>query len=162
MNTYGLCVLVIHHTNKHIGDKPLHLDNFRGASMGALCESLMELRRDGQDETKRIWKWTKLRNGEDEDMRCEGGYFEPATFFTEWTGEVDENEHLRGTMKKRKDFADYFEGAQGLQRGVLVERIMKADNLRSDSSTYTRIEKALDRGDLKLNPDTKLIELGGK
>jgi hypothetical protein len=95
-------------------------------------------------------------------MRCEGGYFEPATFFTQWTGGVDENEHLRGTMKKRKDFADYFEGAPGLQRSVLVERIMKADNLKSDSSSYTRIDKALERGILKLNTDTKLIELGGK
>jgi len=65
-------------------------------------------------------------------------------------------------MKKRKDFPDYFGGDSGLQRGVLVERIMKADNLRSDSSTYDRIEKALDKGILKLNPDTKLIELGGK
>ncbi len=159
MNTYGTCVLIIHHTTKHIEDKQLHSDNFRGAAMAAMVESLMEFRQDMQVPSERFWKWTKLRNGEDEDKRCEGGYFDPNTFFTISTGETNEWKHLKGeTMKKQEGLEKYLAGTSGLPKSALVKMLEDQEHL-SQPGAYKRIEKALKSKILTFDPATKLISM---
>jgi len=159
MTSFGTCVLVIHHCSKHVEDKPLHADNFRGAAMGALVESLLELRQDQQSPSERFWKWTKLRNGEDENKRCEGGYFDPATFFTVSTGETEEWRHLKGAkMKKETEYDKYLQGTSGLPKRALVEKLMAGEHI-GKTAAYQRVEKAVDKGALKEDPSTKLLTI---
>jgi hypothetical protein len=159
MTSFGTCVLVIHHCSKHVEDKPLHADNFRGAAMGALVESLLELRQDQQSPSERFWKWTKLRNGEDENKRCEGGYFDPGTFFTVGTGETEEWKHLKGAkMKKETEYDKYLQGTSGLPKSALVKKIMDGEHI-GHTAAYQRVDKAVKKDLLKEDPATKLLSL---
>lgn len=92
---YGVAVLVVHHTKKGVRYGTMHNDNIRGLQVfSASADSYLQLRRSGQDGSKRVFKHTKLRSGNDELMRAHLLGLEGNDLWFLDEGEVNEQDHL--------------------------------------------------------------------
>ena len=130
---YAVAVLIVHHTKKGVRYDTMHNDNIRGSQVfSASADSNLQLRRSGQDGSKRVFKPTKLRNGNDELMKAHLLGLEGDELWFLDEGEVNEQDHLpvqggtgRKSAEDKINFSEIFGADKELQRKDIVERCKK-------------------------------------
>ena len=104
---HGVAVLVVHHTKKGTRYEPMHNDNMRGSMVfGASSDSVLMVRRSAKDESIRVWKPTKLRNGDDEMRKARLLSLDQDLLWFLDIGEANEAEHIAVQGEVRKSSAD--------------------------------------------------------
>jgi hypothetical protein len=127
---YGVAVLVVHHTKKGTRYETMHNDNMRGSMVfGASSDTVMMLRRSAKDESKRLFKPTKLRNGNDEMRKARLLEIGQGDLWFSDLGEANEEEHLaiqggnaRVTADDKINFEEIFGADKELTRKEIVKR----------------------------------------
>jgi ABC-type Mn2+/Zn2+ transport system ATPase subunit len=152
---FGIAVLVVHHTKKGSRFEGMHNDNMRGSSVFAgATDTVMMMRRSSTDESKRLFKPTKLRNGNDDyrKVRLLGLNTHNLWFGDE--GEVNEEDHIAqqpGTARQRTetkiDFKALFDKDVKLKRSEIVKRWKVAKDSERTIDRYLSL--AVDDGILE-------------
>ncbi len=128
---FGVALLVVHHTKKGVRGETMHNDNMRGSMVfSASADTNMMLRRSGTDETKRLFKPTKLRNGKDELRQAHLLSLESHSLWFVDEGVVNEEDHIvfpggNGTQGKEATDMDWdmiFGKEKELPRKEIVDR----------------------------------------
>jgi hypothetical protein len=128
---YSVAVIVVHHTKKGVKNEAMHNDNIRGSQVfSASADTNILLRRSGTDESKRLFKPTKLRNGRDELRQPHLLSLETHSLWFIDEGIVNEEDHIAvigangasGREATEIDWNVIFGKDTELQRKVIVER----------------------------------------
>lgn len=148
---FNLAVLAVHHTKKGSRFSTMHNDNMRGTGVfGAISDTVIQMRRSSADESKRLLKPTKLRDGEDANRKCRllSLNAETLTFVDE--GETNETDHIAGdtpTASEQIDLKRVFQDEKTLFRGQIIQR---CSAFGFSQRTIDRlIKKAIENGTLK-------------
>jgi hypothetical protein len=145
-------VLIVHHTKKGSASQWMGNDNMRGSGVfGAGSDTVLELRRSKEDETKRLLKPTKLRHSTDTMRTVRLLGLNPETLWFHDEGPTDEKLHIfQNDVPQRKeviDFTSILKPAESLSRGEIIKRCTNKGY--SDSSLDRFLEDALRREILK-------------
>lgn len=148
--TYGIVVLVVHHTKKGTRYETMHNDNMRGSSVfGGATDTVLMFRRSHKDEGLRLLKPTKLRHGGDEIRSPRLLELDPNSLWFRDLGEADELEHIAaepGARPKAEDKIDWvaiFDTATILTRKEIHER---CEGMKLSERTIDRqLKKASDK-----------------
>ena len=142
--TYGIVVMVVHHTKKGTRFETMHNDNMRGSSVfDGATDTVFMFRRSSTDETKRLLKPTKLRHGGDENRKTRLLELDNNTLWFRDHGEADEKAHMPmvvapATIEAKVDWEDVFGDDQTLERKDILTRLpgkppRSVDRLLKDS-----------------------------
>ena len=123
---YNLAVLLIHHTKKGARYQKMHNDQMRGSNVfSGVTDTVLQIRRSAEDETKRIIKPTKFRHVSDENRKCRLLSLNPETLWFKDEGETDEGEHIMAaepTAEEAIDWTGIFNDGRPLSRKEIIER----------------------------------------
>ncbi|TAK56991.1 MAG: AAA family ATPase, partial [Bacteroidetes bacterium] len=126
-DAHKLALLILHHTNKGSRYRGLHNNNMRGSGVfGAASDTTLELRRSEKDETKRLFKPTKLRYNNDA-MRSPRllSLADNSLWFVD-NGAADEDEHIAKaqTSKEEINLTEIVQQGETLTREEILKRCM--------------------------------------
>jgi hypothetical protein len=127
---FGIAVLVVHHTKKGSRFEGMHNDNMRGSSVFAgATDTVMMMRRSSTDESKRLFKPTKLRNGNDDYRKVHLLGLNTHNLWFGDEGEVNEEDHIaqqvgtgRQSAEGKIDFRTVFGSDLELKRSDILSR----------------------------------------
>jgi hypothetical protein len=130
---FGVAVLVVHHTKKGTRYETMHNDNMRGSMVfGASSDTVIMMRRSATDESKRVFKPTKLRNSNDDLRKARLLSLGQGDLWFSDEGEANEEDHLavqggtgRVTAEDKINFEEVFGQDKELSRKDIVERCSK-------------------------------------
>ena len=141
-DSFGLAVLIIHHTKKGTRYSRMHNDQMRGSNVfGASPDTNLQIRRSAADESKRILKPTKFRHVGDEERKCRLLSLDRETLWFQDEGEADEDEHIEQpgpTAEERIDFAEIIKPGEVISR---KEVVLRSSPLGYDERTIDRLLK---------------------
>ena len=149
---HNLAVLLIHHTKKGSRHVRMHNDQMRGSNVfGGITDTVLQMRRSGVDETKRIIKPTKFRHVGDEERKCRLLSLNPETLWFRDEGETNEDDHiarLEPTAEQTIDWKEIIQQGEVVSRKEMLERCSPH---RYDERTIDRcLKKAKAAGTLKV------------
>ncbi|MGD0037935.1 MAG: AAA family ATPase [Bacteroidota bacterium] len=130
---HGVAVIVVHHTKKGVRYETMHNDNIRGSQVfSASADTNILFRRSGIDESKRLFKLGKVRDGEDSMRTAHLLALNPGDLWFEDLGEVNEDDHIlaqgekgRSSTEDQINFSAIFGSDMELKRKTIVERCTK-------------------------------------
>ncbi len=139
---YNLAVVILHHTKKRSRFQTLNSNNMRGSGVfAAATDTNIELRRSENDETKRIFKPTKLRYATDAMRQTRLLSLVGETLWFQDEGATDEEEHITKVRAKRFSyetikFDEIIKPGEILTRREITERC-QALGYRQRTVDYT-------------------------
>lgn len=146
---HRLCILVVHHTKKGSRYQKMHNDNMRGAGVfGSATDSVFQFRRSAIDDTKRLFKPTKLRHGADGLRHAHLIALNDETLWFCDEGKTDEDERIATLTTPKKDifeidFSAIMKPGEKVSRKEILE---KCKSLGCDERTIDRkLKEAKDR-----------------
>ncbi|MGD0036753.1 MAG: AAA family ATPase [Bacteroidota bacterium] len=151
-DVYKCVVLVVHHMKKGAVSQWMGNDNMRGSGVfGAGSDTVLELRRTKDNESKRILKPVKLRHSTDAMRTVRLLGLNPETLWFHDEGATDEKLHIfQNDVPQRKetiDFTSILKHGESLSRGEIIKRC--TNKRYSDSSLDRFLDDALRRKILK-------------
>jgi hypothetical protein len=125
-DTFHMAILIVHHTKKGVRFEQMHNDQMRGSGVfGGIADTVLQIRRSDDDETKRLLKPTKFRHVSDEKRKCRLLSLNSTNLWFKDEGETMEGNHLpsipTSNAKERLDFNSIFAGNQTMTFGEIVE-----------------------------------------
>jgi hypothetical protein len=139
---FCLAVLLVHHTKKTARSERMHNDQMRGSNVfGSSSDTVLQIRRSGEDENRRILKPTKFRHVSDENRKCRLLSLDPITLWFRDEGETDEDDHIATAGQTAEDevnFKAIFGEAKELSRKEIQQR---CGPLGYDERTIDRLIK---------------------
>jgi hypothetical protein len=151
-DTFHTAILIVHHTKKGARFEQMHNDQMRGSGVfGGIADTVLQIRRSDDDESKRLLKPTKFRHVSDEKRKCRLLSLNPTNLWFKDEGETVEGNHLpsipTSTAKERLDFNSIFSGNQTMTFCEIVEA---SRPLKYSQRTIQRcIDDALKRGSIQ-------------
>lgn len=162
-NHHKLALLLVHHTKKGARNERMHNDLMRGSNVfGGVTDTVLQIRRSGMDETKRILKPTKFRHVSDENRTCRLLSLNTDTFWFRDEGETDENTHMASviaTAGQQIDIRAIFQNDMQLTRREILDRCRPLGYKYSDKTIDRHLEKLLASGMVK-RPTPGVFTLG--
>jgi energy-coupling factor transporter ATP-binding protein EcfA2 len=136
---YNLALTVIHHTKKGTKEKAMHNDNMRGAGVfGAASDSVLMIKRDYTDKSKRLIEPTKLRHCSDDVRISHRLSLNNDTLWFKDEGPVVGYERLEIKGKEEKiDFKVVFGEDLELESDEIRQRVEKL-GIKCSSKTVDR------------------------
>ncbi len=127
-DSYHTAIMIVHHTRKK-GAQPerMHDDQMRGSGVfGGIADTVLQIRRSENDETKRLLKPTKFRHVSDVNRKCRLLSLNADNLWFKDEGEVKEEEHFSNsspnhTAREQIDFSVLFSGKQKMTFNEIVE-----------------------------------------
>ena len=140
--TFGIVVLVVHHTKKGTRYETMHNDNMRGSSVfGGATDTVLMFRRSRKDEGQRLLKPTKLRHGGDEGRSVRLLELDPNTLWFHDVGEADELEHIESEASARPKAEDKIDWVEVFGTATILTRKENLDQCKDKKIS----ERTLDR-----------------
>jgi hypothetical protein len=129
---YGVAVTVVHHTKKGVRHDTMHNDNIRGSQVfSASADTNILFKRSEIDESKRLFKLGKLRNGDDDMRKVHLLALNSGDLWFQDLGEVNEEDHIAAAPENRKaraqgkiDWDEIFSADKVLERQAIIERCL--------------------------------------
>ena len=132
---FHLALIVVHHTKKGVRFDPMHNDSMRGSQVfSASSDTVVQIRRSATDESKRLFKPTKRRHGDDAMRQARLLSLESFSLWVNDEGEVSEEAHLPKqngqscgtTATETIDWGAIFGSAKTLTRAELIDKFPEA------------------------------------
>lgn len=151
-DSFGLAVLLVHHTKKGSRYTSMHNDQMRGSSVfGGSADSTLQMRRSATEEGKRILKPTKGRHVDDSQLKCRLLSLNPESLWFRDEGVAIEAEHIERTEPTAEEQIDFREIIKPGERVSRKEILGRVKHTGYDERTIDRmLRKAKGTGALKV------------
>jgi RecA-family ATPase len=147
-DTYGLCIVIVHHLKKGGRGERLNSEMMRGASvLGGAADSVLVMRRSQTDESKRILKLVKSRHASDEGREPRLLSLNPENLWLRDEGVCAEEDHVAAPLSASEsvNLEDIF----GEHEELSMKQIQDACPDVSRATIFRVVNKAVEKGELQ-------------